>query len=245
MPSCFAHLAWGVDSARSAADHGHIVVIVDTLSFSTVVAHAASNGARIYPAATRDDASLISRETGAELAVRRIDVPSRGRFSLSPLTYVSATLDTRVALFSPNGGRASLAAQHAPLVLAGALVNATAVACHLAQHVVKTPVDITIVACGERMGPSGEEVEFREAVEDYLGAGAVLAALGLSKSDAAADCAAAFVMNRAHIANLLMGSFSALEFAGTTYVADVLFASRIDSLDVAPVLHSGPHPFFV
>ncbi len=227
-----------------AANAGRIVVVVDTLSFSTLVAFATIKGAKIYPAGTRDDAAKVSIETGAELAVRRKEVPEKGRYSLSPLTYVEATPDTRVAIFSPNGGMATLCARSAPHVFAGALVNAGAVARRINQLVTDFSAGVTVVACGERVERSGETGDHREAVEDYLGAGAILAGIDLPKSPAAADCARAYLVNRANIRSLLVGSFSGQEFAGTGFFADVEFAARVDLIDSVPELRPGPHPWY-
>src|SRR5579883_2447828 len=80
-------LEWGRRGAEAAAARGDVLVVVDTLSFSSAVTTAARHGVAVYPSAVEDGRALAGR-LGAEVAVRRGEVPSRGRFSLSPLTFV-------------------------------------------------------------------------------------------------------------------------------------------------------------
>ena len=82
------NLDWGRRGALRAADRGDIVVIVDVLSFSTSVSVAVSRGALVYPCHIENDAEATARRIGAVAAVSRKAVPARGRYSLSPLTYL-------------------------------------------------------------------------------------------------------------------------------------------------------------
>src|SRR4051812_37246129 len=76
-------LEWGLRGVAAATARNDIIVVVDTLSFSTAVATALHAGVVVYPCLPAD-AERLASQVGAEAAVRRQDVPSKGRFSLSP-----------------------------------------------------------------------------------------------------------------------------------------------------------------
>ena len=84
-------LDWGRRGTRQAAERRDILIIVDTLSFSTAVATAVQQGGLIYPSSFEEDPVALARRVGAEVAVNRKEVPEKGRFSLSPLTYLELT----------------------------------------------------------------------------------------------------------------------------------------------------------
>ncbi len=81
-------LDWGRHGARAAAERQDILVIVDTLSFSTAVVTAVQHGGLVYPCTEDEQPGALAQRIGGEVAVRRKDVPAKGRFSLSPLTYL-------------------------------------------------------------------------------------------------------------------------------------------------------------
>ncbi len=119
---------WGRRGVRQAAERGDILVIVDVLSFSTATITAVHYGGFIYLCSLEEDAAALAQHIGGEAAVSRYDVPQRGRFSLSPATFLHLEPGTRVVLDSPNGATCSRYADQAPFLFAGALVNAKAVA---------------------------------------------------------------------------------------------------------------------
>ena len=80
-------LDWGRHGARAAAERQDILVIVDTLSFSTTVVTAVQGGGLVYPCAEDEQPGALAQRIGGEVAVRRKEVPAKGRFSLSPLTF--------------------------------------------------------------------------------------------------------------------------------------------------------------
>ena len=121
-------LDWGRHGARAAAERQDILVIVDTLSFSTAVVTAIQHGGLVYPCTEDEAPGALAQRIGGEAAVRRKDVPARGRFSLSPITYLHLTPGTRIVLASPNGATCSRYARSVPFLFVGALVNAEAVA---------------------------------------------------------------------------------------------------------------------
>ncbi|MGW9114621.1 2-phosphosulfolactate phosphatase [Microbacterium sp. NPDC055683] len=144
---------------------------------------------------------------------------------------------------SANGAAVALAASelaHAPVVVAGALRNAAAVARAVMaeQHARGGRTSIAVIAAGER---GAEGVRF--AVEDLLGAGAVIAALsdlGIDHSSPeAVSTAESFRALRRAVKHLMTASGSGRELEGDERHADVKAAAAIDDLDVVPVLRDG------
>src|SRR6266508_2839489 len=197
-------LEWGVEGARVLAAACRVVVVVDVLSFTTAIEVAVGRGAVVFPHRWPDPgAAAFARRVGAVLAGRRDEprstgapprgspdpsgstgAPPRGSpdpsgpggrppYSLSPVSLLDVPPGTRLVLPSPNGSALAAAIAHAgPVVLAGCLRNASAVARAAREAGGDGPVGV--VAAGERR-PDGA---LRPAVEDLLGAGAVLHALG-------------------------------------------------------------------
>jgi 2-phosphosulfolactate phosphatase len=120
-------LEWGQRGAGAAASRKDVVVVVDTLTFSTAVATALHRGITVHPCLPGDE-ERKAEEVGAEMAVRRQDVPAKARFSLSPGTFLCSEPGARVVLPSPHGAACCLSAQAAPCVVVGSLLNAQAVA---------------------------------------------------------------------------------------------------------------------
>ncbi|HWR83187.1 MAG TPA: 2-phosphosulfolactate phosphatase [Candidatus Deferrimicrobium sp.] len=242
QPPCRCELDWGLPGASEAASRGDIVVLVDTLSFSTCVVAAVHGGAVIYPCADRSEGAELARSYGAELAVRRVDVPLKGRFSLSPLTYLDITPGTRIVLPSPNGSACSQAAAQAGRLFLGAFVNAAAVASVVSQELRKIEQEksVTVIACGERVTSEGTITDpMRFAAEDYLGAGAILSYLPFDKSPLARRCEAAYLHSRDRIDRILLNCQSGRECRSLGFGRDVEFASRLNSLNSVPVLREG------
>src|SRR5688500_282862 len=97
------HLDWGTRGAAEAAARGDVVVVVDVLSFATTVVTAVSRGAKVYAARSAGEATALSWIVGAEVAVKRAEVPASGRFSLSPASFLNIEQGRSVILPSPNG----------------------------------------------------------------------------------------------------------------------------------------------
>jgi 2-phosphosulfolactate phosphatase len=169
-------LDWGRGGVHRAAERGDIVAIIDVLRFTTTVAAALSQNITIYPCEHRDRASDVARELGAT-------VGGHGKiFSLSPLTYTNEHRGQRVVLWSPNGATCARFAGQIPHLFAGAFVNANAVSGAVAKVLNESNSNATLIACGERWPIENEDGEIRFAIEDYLGAGAILAGLDFDKS---------------------------------------------------------------
>jgi 2-phosphosulfolactate phosphatase len=233
-------LDWGRHGARAAAERQDILVIVDTLSFSTAVVTAVQHGGLVYPCAEDEQPGALAQRIGGEVAVRRKDVPAKGRFSLSPLTYLHLTPGTRIVLASPNGATCSRYARAVPFLFVGALVNAEAVATVVSHLLDTTDRCVTIIACGERWHPPVADGALRVALEDYLGAGAILASLRYEQSPEARVCAGAFTHSRHDIAALLWECGSGRELRMMGFPEDAHHAAQLNSYDAVPVMR-GKH----
>lgn len=213
---------WGHAGTRKAAERGDIVVVVDTLRFSTTVATALHHGGIIYPCSRDDDPKAFAQRVGAEVAQYLLeDVPTKDRFSLSPHTYFNMKAGTRVVLTSPNGATCSRYARQVPYLFVGALVNAESVAQTVSSLLDKENLCVTIIACGERWRPATEDGELRVAIEDYLGAGAILSYLPHEKSPEARVCEGAFIQVRNDLEPLLWESGSGRELREKGFGEDV------------------------
>jgi 2-phosphosulfolactate phosphatase len=227
---------WGRRGARQAAKRGDILVIVDTLSFSTAVATAIHHGGIVYPCSPEEDPAAWAQRIGGEVAVGRRDVPKKGRFSLSPLTYLNLEPGTRIVLPSPNGAACSRHAQKAPYLFVGAIINAEAVAAAVSRLLDATDLSVTVIACGERWPLPYEDGELRVAIEDYLGAGAIISGLRCKKSPEARVCEGAFLHTRGELSEILWDCASGRELREKGFAEDVRHAARLNLYDSVPVL---------
>lgn len=242
-PDAHVHVEWGRIGARLAAERGDAVVIVDVLSLTTTLTMAAEAGIDAYVRSAEEldehgGAPAVAEELGATLAVgKRRAEP--GQISLSPATFVRPPL-IRSALFSSLNGAAAIAAAAAsPLVAAACLRNRSAaarlVARWLADH---DGARVTVVASGEHWSSVAPVDGFRPAVEDLLGAGAVVEALlrgdgGLVASTEARAAAALYgAVGVAGFADLV----GARELRDAGFADDVTLAADVDVTTVVPVL---------
>ncbi|MGV9881128.1 2-phosphosulfolactate phosphatase [Streptomyces sp. NPDC003006] len=230
---------WGPVGAQRLAADVACVVVVDVLSFTTSVSVAVESGMRVFPYAWRDEsASKFADEMGARLAVGRRMATPDSPWSLSPTALRSAPFVPRLVLPSPNGSSIAAAAGGS-LVVAGCLRNATAVGNWLGQHGYGTlDRPVAVIASGERW-PDGS---LRPALEDLLGAGAVLAALrkqcGGSLSPEAAAAAACFEATP-DVMTAVAASASGRELSDGGFADDVDIATELGVCDVVPVLSEG------
>lgn len=230
---------WGAAGARALAPDVACLVVVDVLSFTTAVTVAVDAGTRVFPYAWRDaSAAEYAREMGAELAVGRGAVTETAPWSLSPATLRRAPYTPRLVLPSPNGSSIAAAAGDSTVV-AGCLRNATAVAEWLAAHAYGTPArPVAVIAAGERW-PDGT---LRPALEDLLGAGAIIRSLSTRAtapmSPEATTAAAAFPTPET-AARAITECASGRELHERGFGDDVAVAIEHDTCATAPVLTSG------
>jgi 2-phosphosulfolactate phosphatase len=231
-------LAWGRRGAEAAAERADILVVVDTLRFSTAAATAVHHGALIYPCPV-DEAlvTALAQRVGGEVAFQRHPASTSARFSLSPRSYLAVEPGTRVVLPSPNGSTCCQYGPRTPALFVGALVNAQAVAGAVSHLLTTQPqLNVTVLACGERWRIPAEEGVLRFALEDYLGAGAVLSALPFSQTVEAQACGATFRAMHDRLEAILWECESGQELLTKGLGEDVRHAAQLNVYDTAPVL---------
>src|SRR5262249_12360849 len=134
-----------------------------------------ARGASVIPFALGDRAAAEAAAAVAGAVLARPRNASAAGFSLSPPSLAGIPNGTKLLLPSPNGSRLSLAGGSVP-VLAGCLRNAKAVA--LAARAIAGAGGVGVIPAGEQWADGS----LRPAVEDLLGAGAILDALDLRLS---------------------------------------------------------------
>jgi 2-phosphosulfolactate phosphatase len=228
---------WGLAGAAALASSSSCLVIVDVLSFTTSVTVAVEAGARVFPYAWRDESAAdFARQHQARLAVGRRTASADSPWSLSPAALRRAPFTARLVLPSPNGSAISAAASDGgATVIAACLRNVNAVGRWLAEHELGIPQQpVAVIAAGERW-PDGS---LRPALEDLLGAGAVIAALselGRSLSPEAEAARACFEAT-ADLASAVTNAASGRELTGRGFAADVAIATETNSCRAVPVL---------
>lgn len=169
------------------------------------------------------------------------------RFSTTVTDAVShgetVALDAAAHTVSLNGARVAAAASGS-LVLLGCLRNASAVAAavHVEQARRAARTSVAVIAAGE-LASRAEGAPMRFAVEDQLGAGAIVDALALlgidhSSPEAAVACES-FRGLRGAARHLLTASGSGQELIDLGRRDEVLNAAAIDVTDAVPVLRDG------
>jgi len=234
---------WGVSGAGALVPSAGAVVVVDVLSFTTCVDVALGQGAIVLPYRWNNGTEeAFAAEHGAELAVPRREVDDTHPWSLSPTRLSQIPAGTRLVLPSPNGAALAFGAAAAGTrtVMAACLRNASAVAQVISQSP-DAPGVVAVIAAGERWKSTTGPL--RPAVEDLLGAGAVIAALAPYTDDSlspeASVAAAAWAAHADDLELILLRTGSGRELAGAGYGPDVLLAAEVDVSRIAPVL-TGP-----
>lgn len=211
---------WG-PAAVAALAPADVTIVVDVFSFTTCVDVAVSRGVSIlpFPWSGWDDeaAAEFARAHGAELAGKR----RRARYSLAPESYLDAPAGLRCVLSSPNGAVVTLAAATtASVVLAGCLRNARAVADAAAQ----IGRSFNVIPAGERW----RDGSLRPALEDWLGAGAILHWLPGERSPEADTAVGSFEQHRDRLVETLDACASGRELAERGHENDKVIAGQLD-----------------
>ena len=229
---------WGPAGAAALGSSSSCMVITDVLSFTTSVTVAAEAGTQVYPYAQGDQtAAGFARQNRAQLAVDRKAVSAGTPWSLSPASLRRAPFTARLVLPSPNGSAISAAASGSgAIVIAACLRNADAVGRFLSERGLGTPGHpVTVIAAGERW-PDGT---LRPALEDLLGAGAVIAAMhqyGETILSPKAEATLACYAGTADIAAAVTGSASGRELTRAGFADDVAIAVETSSCRLVPIL---------
>lgn len=230
---------WGAAGAEPLLTPSTAVVVVDVLSFSTAVTIATGRGTAVYPHPwPSPDIESFGRRHRAEVAVRRREVDTDHPWSLSPEHLLSSPIADRLVLPSPNGSGIAAVAGGAAVVVAGCLRNASAVCSWLtANGYGEENKPIAVIAAGEQW-PGGQ---LRPALEDLLGAGAIIAGLPprLRRSVEAEAARILWSSLGREAEGILLDCSSGRELAGGGYVADVLLAAETDADETVPLMSDG------
>lgn len=222
---------WGLRGVETLAPISDVVVIIDVLSFTTCVDIAASKGATVYPYRFKDNtAANYAHSLKALLAGSRTD--PQIKYSLSPASLRNLPADTRLVLPSPNGATLTLATGSTP-TLAGCLRNCRAVATR-ARQLGKT---IAVIPCGERW----PDHSLRPAIEDLIGAGAIINFLQGDKSPEAQLAQTAFDQASSNLAQTIFPCASGKELIQRGFQTDVEIAVQLDVSQSAPLLQNGAY----
>ncbi len=225
---------WGPEGARRFDGSVGAIVIVDVLSFSTCIDIAVSRGAIVYPFHYRDPTAALdaARVLGAEVAGPRSSATHR--FSLSPVSLSSIAADTKLVLPSPNGSAISAVARSVP-VLTGCLRKARTVAKAAIDVAAGRP--LAVIPAGERWPDGG----LRPAIEDLIGAGAILDVLDLPCSPEAEVARQAYRSARPHLASSLRDCESGRALRDRGFPEDVEAAIELNVSATAPILANGAY----
>lgn len=224
---------WGPNGLRRLAPAADVVVIVDVLSFSTSVDVALGRGAVVLPYKWHDGSEeAYAAENNAQVAVK---AAAPNRLSLRPSSLMEIEAGIRLVLPSPNGSALAFAAAEAGAerVVVGSLRNAGAIGEWLSAD---APPVVAVIAAGERW--RGTTGPLRPAIEDLLGAGAILSAMN-RRGDASPEALvamAAFVDAEPELTERLRSCGSGRELIGRGFPADVDLAAALDASPVVPVL---------
>jgi 2-phosphosulfolactate phosphatase len=219
----------GEKGAREAARGGAAVVVVDTYRASTTVAVLVAHEARVVPVASIEEAERYPAD---------FRIGERGSakvwgfdFGNSPTEVEEARIPagSTVVLSSTNGTRIIEAAHGAPVIYAGAFVNAQAIADELLRSATADS-RIVVVGCGWRG---------RRSSEDESAAGEILARLRKGGADLE-DRARRIVREhgeRPHKALLTNTAARRLKRLG--YEKDLYFCLAPDTVPIVPRLVDG------
>ncbi len=215
---------WGPAGIRLLSPISDVVIVVDVLSFSSAVDVAVARGAQVLPYRWRDaSAAAFAQSKGALLAGAR----SAGGYSLAPASLQQVPSGTTLVLPSPNGSTLSLLGGGVTIFTA-CLRNCRAVAVHALRH----GRHIAVIPAGEQWG----DATLRPAIEDLIGAGAVLASLPGRPSPEAQTAVAAFERFRHNLGDALARSTSGQELIGRGFPSDIEIAAEYAVSAAVPLL---------
>lgn len=224
---------WGLGGIEklAAAD---VVVIVDVLSFTTSLDLAIARGAEVLPFRWKDGGvEEFAAKHRATLAARRLE---RDKVSLSPSSMKFAQVGERIVLPSQNGSTLTLAAARSDSrIFAACLRNFAAVA----EAIGKIGGTVNVIPAGEKW--SQQDDTLRPALEDYLGAGAVISALRGKRSPEAELAAGGWEAARGNVRRWISECASGRELLERGFEEDVALASELDSSRVVPVFEKGKY----
>lgn len=219
---------WGPCAVAELSPISDAVIVIDVLSFTTCVEVATSRGATVFPYRLKDgSAQTFAARMDAELAGPR----GSARYSLSPVSLMQLPGGSRIVLPSPNGSTLSLGTGTTP-TFAGCLRNAAAVA----RAAMGIGPRLAVIPAGERW--KGDD-SLRPALEDLLGAGAIISHLKGTLSPEARAAAETFQAARGELIQRLFTCSSGKELIQKGFEEDVLLAAELDANNCVPLLADG------
>jgi 2-phosphosulfolactate phosphatase len=224
---------WGARGVAALAPGSDVVIIVDVLSFSTCVDIAVARGATVYPYDWRDGASAAFAErVGGTL------VGGEGaRYQLSASSILTVAAGAQLVMPSPNGSTLTVLAQPT-MTLAGCLRNARAVAAaatRLGRRVI-------VIPAGERWHEDVHgDRSLRPAVEDWVGAGAIISYLRGRRSPEAESAVAVYTAVARRLPDFLAACSSGRELVERGRATDVALAAQLNVSNIAPLLVNGAY----
>lgn len=220
---------WGLDAVSLLAPISEAVVIVDVLSFSTCVDIATNRGALIYPFGWMD---LSSHEFAEQIGAVVAGKAGESRYSLAAESLLDVPAGLKLVLPSPNGSTLSTATGDIPTFTA-CLRNAEAVAKALQRDYTQ----ISIIPAGERWASKA----MRPALEDWIGAGAVIHGLAGTKSPEAKAAETLFLTYWDQLPQLLRQISSGRELIGKRQEKNIELAGELNISQCIPRLIEGAY----
>jgi 2-phosphosulfolactate phosphatase len=207
------------------------LVLVDVLRFTTAVETATAAGAAVHPAAWPYEAGAARPVLVEGERFEVADGSGPRRLSLSPCSLGGLGAADRIVLPSANGSHCAVTAEaYGVPVVAACLRNAAAVAEWVRRSCAGRPVGV--ISCGELR----RDGSIRPALEDQIGAGAVVSALPGEPSPEARAAATVYRYASRTVGMVLAGAPSGRELHERGLAEDVEWAAAIDVSRCVPVL---------
>lgn len=226
-----ASYAGGEGGARLAARAGAAIVVVDAYRASTTIAVLVQKGARVVPVASVEEAASYpgADHRVGERGSKKVPGFDFGNSPTEILRADNIAPGATVALTTTNGTRVLEAARLSPLILAGAFVNATAVAEALSRQ----DLPVAVIACGWEGSRSGEDEAAAGAILHRLGQ------LGAILDTRAENIAARYAsLSGEDLRARLRANSAARRLKRLGYEADLDFCLREDAVPVVPRLEN-------
>lgn len=213
------------------------MIIVDVLSFSSTVVTGLNYGAIIYPYPPHLNGKAYAQSLGALYILGRAEAARLDAPTLSPVTFNHSHDRQKYVLSSLNGAFCTWIASHIPALFIGSLLNASVVASAASQISASLKANITVVPCGEVWNGVKEfEDSLRPAMEDYLGAGAILSRIEGKQSAEVQVCIGAFQHSKSTLSRLIWDCTSGIELRERGFEKDVKHCSRLNIYQTVPIL---------
>lgn len=222
---------WSEQGIIQLAPISDVIIIVDVLSFSTCVEIATNQEAIIFPYQWNDQSAAdYAKLMNAKLASKeRI---SNNSYSLSPTSMIKIPAETRLVLPSPNGASLTLGTGQT-LTLTGCLRNCKAIADFAQNYGTK----ISVIPAGEKW----QNGSLRPALEDLVGAGAILSYLKGSLSPEAEVAVAVFHSIKDNLLSVLRNCSSGKELIARGFATDIELAAAINASSCVPLFRDNAY----